>query len=226
MKKIRVDLQSKLDKNERKFNQPDSDQQQSDSLDDQLRTTIMNADDYLLSAALTTPLDNQFTTADLNELNTNLQLNAAELNLNALNNIINHHQTYDVNNLILDNHQSFNQQTAAAVAANLTQQNSLPGLSSDGGQIYSEFDSMLTNQLSQQQSDSNLNQFRDANKRLHQENSIELLLKKRLKLLQSLRRLSNWTKVKNVNKIDKYSRILFPTSFALFNIVYWTFYKL
>lgn len=215
---MRTDLKSKLDKNERKFNQDnqfEQDQVQSDldSIDERLRTTIMNADDYLLSAALCAPsFDNNQIAADLNELNTSLQLNAAELNLNALNNIINH-QTYDVNNLILNN-QTLNQ-------ADLMQQtsSSLPGLSS---QVYPEFDSMLPNQ-------SDSNRFRDTtskfNQPLNQENTIELLLKKRLKLLQSLRRLSRWTKVKNVNKIDKYSRILFPTSFLLFNVVYWAFYK-
>lgn len=244
MKKMRTDLQSKLDKNERKFgasqtadsvpngpfHQPQQQPQSDlDSIDEQLRTTIMNADDYLLSAALSAPpLDqNQFTN-DLNELNTSLQLNAAELNLNALNNIINHQTAYDVNNLIMNNnpHQSLNQPGSYSLNA-LGQQSSssLPGLS----QVCPDFDTILPNQLNQPQSDGNLNQFREHvnkfNQRLQQENTIELLLKKRLKLLQSLRRLSKFTKVKNVNKIDKYSRILFPSSFLLFNVVYWTFYK-
>ena len=189
----------------------------------------MNADDYLLSAALSAPpLDhNQFAT-DLNELNTSLQLNAAELNLNALNNLINH-PTYDVNNLIMNNGQSLSQPANYPHSLNALgqQQNSssLPGLS----QVYPEFDSILPNQLNQQQSDGNLGQFKEHvnkfNQRLQQENTIELLLKKRLKLLQSLRRLSKFTKVKNVNKIDKYSRILFPSSFLLFDVIYWTFYK-
>lgn len=255
LKKTRADLQSKLDKNERKFGQTadampnggqfHAQQQQPselDSIDEQLRTTIMNADDYLLSAALSAPpLDHNQFTSDLNELNTSLQLNAAELNLNALNNLINH-QTYDVNNLIINNShqpigqtmsqpmgQAMGQQSNYAQGLNnlnaLGQQNSssLPGLS---GSVYPEFDSILPNQP---QSDGNLNQFREHvnkfNQRLQQENTIELLLKKRLKLLQSLRRLSKFTKVKNVNKIDKYSRILFPSSFLLFNVVYWTFYK-
>ena len=241
LKKVRTDLQSKLDKNERKFgssqtadavpNGPFQQQQpsDSDSIDEQLRATIMNADDYLLSTALSAPpLDHNQFTNDLNELNTSLQLNAAELNLNALNNIINH-QTYDVNNLIINNpHQSLNQPTANYHSLNaLGQQNSssLPGLS----QVYPEFDAILPNQLNVQQSDGDLNQFREHvnkfNQRLQQENTIELLLKKRLKLLQSLRRLSKFTKVKNVNKIDKYSRILFPSSFFIFNVVYWCFYK-
>lgn len=229
LKKMRTDLQSKLDRNERKFAQSGEQanqvqQSDLDSIDEQLRATIMNADDYLLSAALSAPpIDSQFSTDDLNELNTSLQLNAAELNLNALNNIINH-QTYDVNNLVLNP-----QQQQQSYPPNLNQPSSLSGLS--GNQVYPEFDSMLPNHLNQQQPDGNLNhQFREQatklNQRIQQENTIELLLKKRLKLLQSLRRLSKWTKVKNVNKIDTYSRILFPTSFLLFNIVYWAFYKL
>lgn len=252
LKKMRTDLQSKLDKNERKFgssqtadamanggqfHQPQQQPSDLDSIDEQLRTTIMNADDYLLSAALSAPpLDHNQFTSDLNELNTSLQLNAAELNLNALNNIINQ-QTYDVNNLIINNpHQPMSQQPAnyAHGLSNLNNLNALgqpnsSSLSGLSGPVYPEFDSILPNQLNQPQSDGNLNQFREHvnkfNQRLQQENTIELLLKKRLKLLQSLRRLSKFTKVKNVNKIDKYSRILFPSSFLLFNVVYWTFYK-
>lgn len=33
-------------------------------------------------------------------------------------------------------------------------------------------------------------------------------------------------KIKDVNMIDKYSRIIFPVSFMLFNAVYWVFYFL
>lgn len=33
-------------------------------------------------------------------------------------------------------------------------------------------------------------------------------------------------KIKDVNIIDKYSRIVFPISFILFNFIYWAFYFL
>lgn len=33
-------------------------------------------------------------------------------------------------------------------------------------------------------------------------------------------------KIKDVNKIDKYSRIIFPVSFMIFNAFYWTIYTL
>jgi len=31
-------------------------------------------------------------------------------------------------------------------------------------------------------------------------------------------------KIKDVNVIDKYSRLIFPVSFLLFNVAYWCFY--
>lgn len=33
-------------------------------------------------------------------------------------------------------------------------------------------------------------------------------------------------KIKDVNIIDRYSRVVFPVSFIIFNVVYWTFYFL
>ena len=33
-------------------------------------------------------------------------------------------------------------------------------------------------------------------------------------------------KIKDVNRIDQYSRIVFPVSFLVFNICYWTFYAM
>ena len=33
-------------------------------------------------------------------------------------------------------------------------------------------------------------------------------------------------KIEDVSKIDKFSRRLFPASFLLFNLIYWTYYKL
>ncbi|XP_025994881.1 gamma-aminobutyric acid receptor subunit beta-like isoform X1 [Solenopsis invicta] len=49
------------------------------------------------------------------------------------------------------------------------------------------------------------------------------------KMLHALRRGASvlrvsMPKIKDVNVIDKYSRIIFPVSFMLFNAVYWTFY--
>ncbi|XP_013793317.2 gamma-aminobutyric acid receptor subunit beta-like [Limulus polyphemus] len=51
------------------------------------------------------------------------------------------------------------------------------------------------------------------------------------KVLQSIRRgasalKASIPKIKDVNKIDKYSRLVFPVSFLLFNAVYWCFYVL
>lgn len=57
-------------------------------------------------------------------------------------------------------------------------------------------------------------------------NQLELLLQKRLNLLQALKRMSKWTRIKDVNKIDKYSRLVFPVAYLIFNIIYWTFYTL
>lgn len=31
-------------------------------------------------------------------------------------------------------------------------------------------------------------------------------------------------RIKDVNIIDKYSRVIFPVSFLLFNLAYWCFY--
>ncbi len=31
-------------------------------------------------------------------------------------------------------------------------------------------------------------------------------------------------RIKDVNVIDKYSRVIFPVSFLLFNLAYWCFY--
>ena len=33
-------------------------------------------------------------------------------------------------------------------------------------------------------------------------------------------------KIKDVNKIDRYSRIIFPVSYMIFNAFYWSFYTL
>lgn len=33
-------------------------------------------------------------------------------------------------------------------------------------------------------------------------------------------------KIKDVNKIDRYSRIIFPVAYVLFNAFYWSFYTL
>ena len=35
---------------------------------------------------------------------------------------------------------------------------------------------------------------------------------------------SSLPKIKDVNVIDKYSRVVFPVSFILFNVAYWCFY--
>ncbi|XP_034936796.1 gamma-aminobutyric acid receptor subunit beta-like [Chelonus insularis] len=49
------------------------------------------------------------------------------------------------------------------------------------------------------------------------------------KVLHALRRSasvlrSSFPKIKDVNVIDQYSRVVFPVSFILFNVIYWTFY--
>lgn len=51
------------------------------------------------------------------------------------------------------------------------------------------------------------------------------------KVLQTIRRGANALKaslprIRDVNVIDKYSRVIFPVSFILFNAVYWSFYFL
>ncbi|XP_076352468.1 gamma-aminobutyric acid receptor subunit beta-like isoform X2 [Tachypleus tridentatus] len=51
------------------------------------------------------------------------------------------------------------------------------------------------------------------------------------KVLQSIRKgacalKASIPKIKDVNKIDKYSRSVFPISFLMFNVVYWCFYVL
>lgn len=53
----------------------------------------------------------------------------------------------------------------------------------------------------------------------------------RPKVFQTLKRgasaiKASMPKIKDVNIIDKYSRIIFPVSFMLFNAVYWIFYFL
>jgi gamma-aminobutyric acid receptor subunit beta len=52
-----------------------------------------------------------------------------------------------------------------------------------------------------------------------------------LQVLHAIRRgasvlKASMPKIKDVNLIDKYSRIIFPVSFMLFNAVYWIFYVL
>ena len=52
-----------------------------------------------------------------------------------------------------------------------------------------------------------------------------------VQMLHALRRGANvlrasMPKIKDVNVIDKYSRIIFPVSFMLFNAGYWIFYVL
>jgi len=53
--------------------------------------------------------------------------------------------------------------------------------------------------------------------------------RKRTRLLNQLKRgagviKSSLPKIKDVNVIDKYSRVVFPVSFILFNVAYWCFY--
>ena len=55
--------------------------------------------------------------------------------------------------------------------------------------------------------------------------------KKRTRLLNQLKKSagvikSSLPKIKDVNVIDKYSRVVFPVSFILFNVAYWCFYVL
>lgn len=51
------------------------------------------------------------------------------------------------------------------------------------------------------------------------------------RVLQSIKRgasalRASMPKIKDVNKIDKYSRVIFPVSFLVFNSIYWSFYVL
>ena len=53
--------------------------------------------------------------------------------------------------------------------------------------------------------------------------------RKRTRLLNQLKKgagviKSSLPKIKDVNVIDKYSRVVFPVSFILFNVAYWCFY--
>ena len=53
--------------------------------------------------------------------------------------------------------------------------------------------------------------------------------RKRTRLLNQLKKSagvikSSLPKIKDVNVIDKYSRVVFPVSFILFNVAYWCFY--
>ena len=53
--------------------------------------------------------------------------------------------------------------------------------------------------------------------------------RKRTKLLNQLKKgagavKSSLPKIKDVNVIDKHSRVIFPVSFMLFNVAYWCFY--
>ncbi len=52
---------------------------------------------------------------------------------------------------------------------------------------------------------------------------------RRADLLRRLRRSTSAVrarlpKIQDVNVIDKYSRLVFPVSFLLFNVAYWSFY--
>ena len=53
--------------------------------------------------------------------------------------------------------------------------------------------------------------------------------RRRTRLLNQLKKSagvikSSLPKIKDVNVIDKYSRVVFPVSFILFNVAYWCFY--
>ena len=53
--------------------------------------------------------------------------------------------------------------------------------------------------------------------------------RKRTRLLNQIKKSagvikSSLPKIKDVNVIDKYSRVVFPVSFILFNVAYWCFY--
>jgi hypothetical protein len=51
----------------------------------------------------------------------------------------------------------------------------------------------------------------------------------RPRVLQTLRKSAKFVfipKIKDINIVDRYSRIIFPVSFVVFNICYWSFYFL
>ncbi|GFY61171.1 gamma-aminobutyric acid receptor subunit beta-like [Trichonephila inaurata madagascariensis] len=52
---------------------------------------------------------------------------------------------------------------------------------------------------------------------------------RRPRVIQALKRRANALRasvprIKDVNKIDKYSRVIFPVSYLIFNAIYWCFY--
>ena len=58
-----------------------------------------------------------------------------------------------------------------------------------------------------------------------------MMLQRRKQLFSSIRKRAKELRqriptVRDVNKIDKYSRTLFPSLFVVFNVCYWCFYLL